>query len=510
MKTFFRGIRRYLVSAFLIITLILFCNFIVLFYMMYSTTGGDGSSSRRLRQSLEEAGNAITLTKDGYQMSKKGKKALKECGFVWAMALDEEGKVIWEWKLPDDIPRQYSVFDVASFSRWYLNDYPVRVWKANHLLLVCAHSPEEIAILNLPVSVKQIVNFPYYVQLFIIVNLAVILVVILLFGWRFYASVKPISEGIEGLSRKEPVHLKEKGSVRELAEKINATSDILMAQEEKLSRRDRARADWIVGVSHDIRTPLTLIVGYSERLLENPSLGEEEKAMAQTIQRQSGLIKQLIEDLNLTSKLSYDAFPLHLTDCSPAQMLRECVADIYNDGLQPQYAIELSVTDAAEQFRLSADVPLLKRAIHNVLGNSIRHNPEGCQVNVRLSSDGENLHYLFTDSGSGIPDAIVSCLEAEKEDKSRMQKDGQRPEPVSQPHIMGMRLTRQIVRLHGGAVYYYKRKNGNYDCGFILPGAPVYISSSVSKKAASAASPVCDDDRRADSTSRYPDTRYRG
>ena len=469
MRTFFRGIRRYLVSAFLIIVLILFSNFVVLFYMMYSTTGGDGTSSITLRNTLESAGQDISLTKNGYKMSKKGKNALKEYGFVWAMALNEEGTVIWEWKLPDDMSRQYSVFDVASFSRWYLNDYPVRVWNVNDLLLVCAQSPDEIAILNLPVSVQQIVKFPYYVQLFVIVNLAVILLFVVIFGWRFYASVKPISEGIEGLSRKEPVHLKEKGSARELAEKLNSTSDILRDQEEKLSRRDQARADWIAGVSHDIRTPLTLIVGYSERLLENPSLGEEEKAMAQTIQRQSGLIKQLIEDLNLTSKLSYDTFPLHLTTCAPAQTLRECIADIYNRGLQPQFSIELIVTDEAEKFRLPADEPLMKRAIHNVLGNSIRHNPDGCQVNVRLSSDGENLHYLFEDSGPGIPNEIVSCLEAEREDKSQMQKDSQRRNAVSQPHIMGMRLTRQIVRLHGGTVYYYKRKNGNYDCGFVIP-----------------------------------------
>lgn len=470
MKTFFRGIRRYLMSAFLIITLIFFSNLAVLFYMMYSVTGEDGVSSVTLRNTLESAGQDISITENGYKMSKKGKKMLKEYGFVWAMALNEEGTVVWEWKLPEDIPQQYSVFDVASFSRWYLNDYPVRVWNVNNLLLVCAYSPDEIAIFNLPISVQQIMNFPHYVQLFVIVNLAVILLFVLIFGWRFYVSVKPISEGIEGLSRQKPVHLKEKGSVRELAEKLNGTSDILMDQKEKLSRRDQARADWIAGVSHDIRTPLTLIVGYSERLMDTPSLGEEEKTMIQTIQRQSGRIKQLIEDLNLTSKLSYDIVPLHLTDCAPAQTIRECIADIYNNGLQPQYSIDVVITDEAEKFRLPADEPLMKRAIFNTLGNSIRHNPNGCQVNVYLSSDGENLHYLFKDSGPGIPNEIVSCLEAEKEDKSQMQKDSQRREAVSQPHIMGMRLTRQIVRLHGGNVYYYKRKNGNYDCGFVIPG----------------------------------------
>ena len=76
MKTFFRGIRRYLASAFLIIVLILVSNFVVLFYMMYSTTGGDGTSSITLRNTLESAGQDISLTENGYRMSKKGRNAL--------------------------------------------------------------------------------------------------------------------------------------------------------------------------------------------------------------------------------------------------------------------------------------------------------------------------------------------------------------------------------------------------------------------------------------------------
>lgn len=469
MKTFFRGIRRYLISAFLIIVLILFSNFGILFFIMYSATNEEDTTDSTLRQTLETAGQELSITKKGYTMSGKGRQMLKAYGFVWAMALNEEGAVVWEWKLPDDIPRQYDLFDVASFTRWYLEDYPVRVWKRQELLLVCAYSPEDISIYNVPLSLKEMHRFPFYVKVFVFVNLTVILLFIVLFGWRFYRSMKPISEGIESLSQGRAVHVKEKGSVRELAEKLNAASCLLREQEEQLARRDQARADWIAGVSHDIRTPLTLIIGYAEKLRKVPSLDEKERSMAQTIQKQGGMIRQLIADLNLTSKLSYDTFPLHPVSCIPAQLLRECVADTYNRGLQPQYSIEVVVTKEAEKIRLLADVSLMRRAIYNVLGNSIRHNPEGCQMHVRLSSDGDYLHYLFTDSGPGIPDVVVSCLEVEKEDKKQMKKDGARKEAAVQPHIMGMRLTRQIVKLHGGTVCYYKRKNGNYDCGFVIP-----------------------------------------
>ena len=116
---------------------------------------------------------------------------------------------MWDWRLPDDLPRQYGLSDVASFSRWYLEDYPVRVWGVKDLLLVCAQSPEEVSMYSVPMSVRQIESLPRLTQLFVAVNLAVILLFVLIFGWKFYASVKPISDGIEKLSRKEPVHLKE-------------------------------------------------------------------------------------------------------------------------------------------------------------------------------------------------------------------------------------------------------------------------------------------------------------
>lgn len=71
--------------------------------------------------------------------------------------------------------------------------------------------------------------------------------------------------------------MREKGMASELAGKLNRTSSILQKQKEKLEQRDRARTEWIAGVSHDIRTPLALIMGYSDELSREKGLGEEEK-----------------------------------------------------------------------------------------------------------------------------------------------------------------------------------------------------------------------------------------
>ncbi len=453
-----------------------------------------------------------------YYMSKEGKKILEKTKFAWAMAIDKDGAVVWKWKLPEEIPLTYSLSDVATFSRWYLCDYPVRVWKKNGLLFVYAYPKDSYAIINLYFIVSELKNFPNYVKLFLGINLIVIGMFVLALGYRFYRSLKPLSLGIEALSKKEPIRLKEKGIASDLASKINATSKTLQEQEEKLKKRDEARTEWIAGVSHDIRTPLTLIIGYSEQMMnrekeraewknkgeqlgqredrkkeynnkynrednnENNNEDKKEIEMSKAIYRQALIIRQLIEDLNLTSKLAYNVVPLSLTLCEPAKLLRESVTDLYNDGLEEQYEIELDISREAERSKILADEKMLKRAIRNILGNSIRHNKDGCVVTAILAQKNEMISYKFIDTGPGIPRQVVEILQEEereekneeklKKEKFKKMEEGReegREKESEKVHIMGLRLTRQIVKMHGAKFVFCQRKSGEYDCEILLP-----------------------------------------
>lgn len=491
------------------ILIILFSNIVVFGYLGYRSVMEEDrlSYNGNIRVAMETIGNELSQSKEEkeekYHLSKKGKKTLKETKFVWAMALNQQGNVVWKWKIPDEIPLKYSLSDVATFSRWYLCDYPVRVWKNGDLLCVYAYPKNSYTVMNLYSTVNSIKNFPKYIKLFLAANLTVIIVFILTLGYRFYWSLKPISQGIEALSKKEPIHLRERGIASDLAKKINITSEILEEQDRKLAKRDQARTEWIAGVSHDIRTPLTLIMGYSERLMskdQNISEGngevrernekiEQEREMAKSIYRQAMIIKQLIEDLNLTSKLTYNATPLSLAECEPAKLLRECVADIYNSGLDEEYEIKIQISKETEQSKILVDEKLIKRAIRNILGNSIRHNSGGCMIRARLNLENEDIYYTFLDSGPGIPDIVVKILEEEKmknRKKVRRQgrvirekgeqkreqnkrKESEMEESKKKVHIMGLRLTKQIVEVHGGELLFCEKEEGGYDCKIKLP-----------------------------------------
>lgn len=61
---------------------------------------------------------------------------------AWAMLLNEDGDVIWQQGLPENLPRSYTSTEVASFSRWYLEDYPVKIWtRADGNLMVVGYQP---------------------------------------------------------------------------------------------------------------------------------------------------------------------------------------------------------------------------------------------------------------------------------------------------------------------------------------------------------------------------------
>ncbi len=61
---------------------------------------------------------------------------------AWAMLLNEDGDVVWQQDLPEKLPRSYTSTEVASFSRWYLEDYPVKIWtRADGNLMVVGYQP---------------------------------------------------------------------------------------------------------------------------------------------------------------------------------------------------------------------------------------------------------------------------------------------------------------------------------------------------------------------------------
>ena len=117
-----------------LITLILFIfNYSII--VMYMSEGVSLNSSESPENLLTDIENNLKLENGEYYINDNTKTELKNAD-VWAMLINNDGSVIWNYDLPKDVPLKYSLTDVALFSRNYLNSYPVYSWKYNENLIV--------------------------------------------------------------------------------------------------------------------------------------------------------------------------------------------------------------------------------------------------------------------------------------------------------------------------------------------------------------------------------------
>lgn len=160
-----------------------------------------------------------------------------------------------------------------------------------------------------------------------ICNVALALLISLLIGTRVIRSIRPLIDGIHALAKGESVQVETKGIFNDLSESINSTSHMLQEKNDALKARDEARSNWISGISHDIRTPLSMILGYASELEEQADLTTEQKQQASIIRRQGERLRSLVSDLNLVSMLEYEMQPLQMRSIRLPVLARQVVSD---------------------------------------------------------------------------------------------------------------------------------------------------------------------------------------
>lgn len=452
MKSLFKIIRRYVLTAVLITALALAFNFALLF--LWGSWMTEGRQTVSIWRQIEGIAGELEERDGVYHMSGAGLGQLEASSFQWGMLVKGDGKLGWTWRLPPEIPRSYTLADISVLSKWYLKDYPVFTWTYGDGALVMGLEKDSVARINMEYSVRVLDHVPELFFSMVALNLLLVFLLALFFGYRFFCSLRPVAQGIERLSNNEMVSLPEKGMVSELSCRLNQTSQILERQSRQLARRDNARTNWIAGVSHDIRTPLSLILGHADSLGRNPALDEKSRREAQAISRQSIYIKKLIEDLNLTSKLQYDAQPLRMEKILPASLIRQIAADYYNEEMLEDSQLDLQVDEDIERVQIEVDKGMLTRAFQNLIGNSVQYAP-GCRIWIAIGRKGSWMRFLFQDSGPGISAEVAAIVEGRAENPNI--------------HVMGLRVVRQIISAHGGRMEFILQGGKRVGICLLLP-----------------------------------------
>lgn len=416
-------------------------------------------------KTAEEVAEALRRDDGGYTLPEELSRQLRQ-SHVWAVFIDNETmRTVWQTdNLPETVPESYSAADIASLTRGYIDGYPTFTGEAEDGLAVLGYPKDSFWKHMWPSwDYRLISELPKTALSILAVNAALIFLIYLIANSRLLKAVRPIAAGIQSLPAEEAVHIKETGLLAELAVSINKTSDILQSQSRQLRKKENARANWIAGVSHDIRTPLSMVMGYAGQLKEDADLSRDGRQKAAAIIRQSQRMRDLINDLNLASKLEYNMQPLHQQRENLVAIVRQAAADFMNMDIEGRYPLEWRTSETLTMCPVKADRDLLKRAVSNLLQNCMNHNQGGCTILVRVSAEHHTCMVCVDDDGIGVSEEQLETL-SHAPHYMACDESG-----TEQRHGLGLLIVRQIAAVHGGRAEMGKSPQGGFSVKLILP-----------------------------------------
>lgn len=437
---------------------------IVILIAMASSMMSDRSNSYPWKTAQEAADN-MQKTEQGYEMTQEMKNRL-EAENIWAVYIDNNtGESVWHSdNLPDTVPLKYTASAVSDLTRGYIDDCPTFTGKGENGLMILGYPKKSFWKHMWPSwDYNFIARLPKNLLITLGVNIFIILLIYMTANGRLLKSVKPITDGIQALPLGEPVVLKEKGLLSEISANINRTSEVLQSQKAQIKKKETARANWIAGVSHDIRTPLSMVMGYAGQLKEDEGLSDEQRQKAAVIVKQSERMKNLISDLNLASKMEYNMQPVNMSGQNMVSIVRQVVVDFMNMDIDDKYPIMWETDEDFTVCVVNADKDLMKRAVGNLIQNCINHNENGCSVFVSVRAEEKNCVVCVEDNGKGAVDEQIEKL---NNTPHYMVCDSNTKE---QRHGLGLLIVKQIAASHGGNVTIGHSGQGGFAVRIMMP-----------------------------------------
>jgi signal transduction histidine kinase len=224
------------------------------------------------------------------------------------------------------------------------------------------------------------------------------------------------------------------------------------AETEALRAVDQLKSDFLAAMSHDFRSPLTVVRGAVELLLgERPgALTQGQRELAENAERNVRRLEEFTEDLLEMARLEQGAVALETEELDVRNLLSEIVAD--HQFLAKQRRQWFALDAPGDAMTVSADRGRLRQALSNLVGNAIKYAPTGTPITVRAERQNGLFRIAVSDHGPGIP----------REERGHMFEKFFRGRGVgATPGAgLGLSIARSLVVLHGGTLQYEDTPGG--------------------------------------------------
>lgn len=279
---------------------------------------------------------------------------------------------------------------------------------------------------------------------------------------------RSISKPVAGLA--EATHAMARGDYSQRVpvagrDELATLSSRFNTMAEEVDRAHRMQRDFVANVSHDLKTPLTSIQGFSQAILDGAVTDEKGyRQAARVINAEAERMSRLVNELLLLTRLENGLSALDVRPVDVALVAREQVSAMQPQAVAASVSLSVAPGTNTKTAVVPADPDKLKQALGNLVDNALKYTPPGGSVEVEVSAVPDGVRVSVYDTGRGIPEAELARVMERfyRVDKSRGSAG-------TGSLGLGLAIAREIVAAHGGTLTIQSSEASGTTVAVMLP-----------------------------------------
>lgn len=257
-----------------------------------------------------------------------------------------------------------------------------------------------------------------------------------------------------------------------LCERINNLIDSFQRIVEENKNIEDSRKKMISNISHDLRTPLTSILGYIDVIKTDDSLTEEERVeFLNIVEKKGKALHSLMEEFFQLSKIESDDINININKVNISEIVRETIALFYNEFINLN--IEPVINIPEEDFYVLGDGKCINRVLNNLISNSLKYGKDGGIIGISVKENVETIEVQVWDKGKGISEKSLPYIfdrlyTAEDSRNTKFQGSG-----------IGLTICKKLIEKQNGRIEVSSTENEKTVFTFYIPKYFIKSSSSM-------------------------------
>ena len=356
--------------------------------------------------------------------------------------------------MKNDVSRRYRTRVITNIIYSAIITCLVEVFLVTNLSMVARYMGNRGKMLLMVQAIEK--QHTAVVLLYLIFGILLFSVTFMILQEPYVRYISRISEAVQNISEGDlntVIDVIGDDEFSSMAANLNHMAADIKKLMEKERESERTKNELITNVAHDLRTPLTSIIGYLELLAGNQQVpADMQHKYIEIAYGKSRRLQKLIEDLFGFTKLNCGKIAMHVGRIDIVKLLGQLVEEAYPNFVEKGLSYDLQSNVPAKI--INADGNLLARLFDNLIGNAIKYGADGKRVLVKIHAEGETVTVSVTNYGYVIPADELPLIfnKFYRVEQSRSSSTGGTG--------LGLAIAKEIVDMHGGTISVASDLNG--------------------------------------------------